>query len=132
MTPKQQIFADEYLKDLNGSRAYKVAYPHVKKDGVARANASRLLTNANIKQYIDGQLEKMHQERTATAQDVIEYLSRVMNRKETEDQVVVTKKPKVLTVDGEKTTYDKVVYEETADVIEIRTKVSDANKAAEL
>ncbi|MCD2255764.1 hypothetical protein FHQ08_03415, partial [Lactobacillus sp. CC-MHH1034] len=41
-------------------------------------------------------------------------------------------KPKVLTVDGEKTTYDKVVYEETADVIEIRTKVSDANKAAEL
>lgn len=31
MTPKQQIFADEYLKDTNGTRAYKVAYPQVKK-----------------------------------------------------------------------------------------------------
>ena len=31
MTEKQQIFADEYLKDLNGTRAYKVAYPNVKK-----------------------------------------------------------------------------------------------------
>lgn len=31
MTDKQQIFADEYLKDLNGTRAYKVAYPNVKK-----------------------------------------------------------------------------------------------------
>ena len=59
MTDKHQIFADEYLKDLNGTRAYKVAYPSVKKDETARANASRLLTNANVKKYIDEQLEKI-------------------------------------------------------------------------
>ncbi|HBI2030345.1 TPA: terminase small subunit, partial [Enterococcus faecalis] len=71
MTEKQQIFADEYLKDLNGTRAYKVAYPNVKKDSVAAANATRLLRNAKVKTYIDKQLEKMHNERTADAQEVL-------------------------------------------------------------
>lgn len=32
MTKKQKIFADEYLIDLNATRAYKVAYPSVKQD----------------------------------------------------------------------------------------------------
>ena len=32
MTEKQKIFADEYLIDLNATRAYRVAYPSVKKD----------------------------------------------------------------------------------------------------
>lgn len=84
MTDKQQIFADEWLKDMNGARAYKVAYPRVKKDATARANASRLLTNANIKAYIDEQLEKMRDERTADAQEVIEYLTSVMRGEQTE------------------------------------------------
>lgn len=84
MTDKQQIFADEWLKDMNGGRAYKVAYPRVKKDATARANASRLLTNANIKAYIDEQLEKMRNERTADAQEVIEYLTSVMRGEQTE------------------------------------------------
>lgn len=51
VTPKQQAFADEYLKDTNGTRAYKVAYPHVKKDQVATANAGRLLRNAEVKRF---------------------------------------------------------------------------------
>ena len=32
LTPKQKIFADEYLIDLNATRAYKVAYPRVKNE----------------------------------------------------------------------------------------------------
>lgn len=43
MTEKQKIFADEYLIDLNATRAYKVAYPRVKNDEVAAAAAARLL-----------------------------------------------------------------------------------------
>ena len=88
MTDKQQIFADEYLKDLNGTRAYKVAYPSVKKDETSRANASRLLTNANVKKYIDEQLEKMHNDRTADAQEVLEYLTAVM-RGEHQEQTLI-------------------------------------------
>lgn len=84
LTDKQQIFADEYLKDLNGTRAYKVAYPNVKKDSSAKAAASRLLTNVNLKAYIDEQLEEMHNKRTADAQEVLEYLTKVMRGEETE------------------------------------------------
>ena len=53
MTDKQRKFCDEYLIDANATRAYKAAYPHVKSEDAARACASRLLTNANIKSYID-------------------------------------------------------------------------------
>lgn len=44
LTAKQKIFADEYPIDLNATRAYKVAYPKIKKDETARANSSRMLT----------------------------------------------------------------------------------------
>ena len=73
---------------MNGTRAYKVAYPHIKKDTTAKANASRLLTDANVKSYIDEQLEKMHNERTADAQEVLEYLTSVM-RGEEKDQTLI-------------------------------------------
>lgn len=88
MTEKQKIFCDEYLKDLNAARAYKVAYPKVKKDEVARANASRLLTNANIKNYIDTQLEILHNERTADVKEVMEYLTSVMRGESTGEEIV--------------------------------------------
>jgi phage terminase small subunit len=88
MTAKQQIFADEYLKDLNGTRAYKTAYPKVKKDSVAATNAGRLLRNAEVKAYIDEQLEKMHNERTADAQEILEYLTAVMRGEQTEQTLI--------------------------------------------
>ena len=40
MTEKQKIFADEYLIDLNATRAYRVAYPSVKKEETARVNGA--------------------------------------------------------------------------------------------
>ena len=78
MTEKQKLFADEYLIDCNATRAYKVAYPTVKKDEVARANASRLLTNANVQKYINDRMQKIHNEKTADAQEVVEYLTSVL------------------------------------------------------
>ena len=56
MTEKQKIFADEDIIDLNATRAYKAAYPSVKKDNVASAAASRMLGNVKVKAYIDEQL----------------------------------------------------------------------------
>ena len=89
MTEKQKIFADEYIICLNATRAYKKAYPNVKKDEVARANGSRLLTKANIKAYIDEQLEKLQSERVADQQEVMEYLTAVMRGKKTEPLLVL-------------------------------------------
>lgn len=70
MTDKQRRFADEYLIDLNATRAYKAAYPSVKRDETARANASRLLTYANVQEYIREHMQQ-RQERTQITQDEV-------------------------------------------------------------
>ena len=88
MTDNQRKFCDEYLIDCNATRAYKAAYPRIKNDNVARANASRLLTNANIKEYVEQRLAEMSSAKVATAEEVIQYLTSVM-RGETKEEVVV-------------------------------------------
>ena len=100
MTEKQKIFADEYIICLNATRAYKKAYPNVKKDEVARANGSRLLTKANVKAYIDEQLEKLQSERVADQQEVMEYLTAVMRGKKTEPLLVLDGEGKQKVVDA--------------------------------
>lgn len=70
MTKKQKIFADEYLIDLNATRAYRVAYPSVKRDETARANGSRMLTNANVAKYISERMQE-RQQRTEVTQDMV-------------------------------------------------------------
>lgn len=52
LTEKNKIFCREYVFDWNGSRSYKIAYPGVT-DETARVNASKLLTDTNIKAYIE-------------------------------------------------------------------------------
>lgn len=89
MTEKQKRFADEYLIDCNATRAYKVAYPNVKKDEVARVNGSRMLTNANVKKYVDEQLEKIKSEKVADAQEVMEYLTSVLRGDSRSEEIVV-------------------------------------------
>lgn len=89
MTENQKIFCMEYLKDRNGSRAYKVAYPKVTKDETARVNASRLLTNANVKDYINEQIEKMKKPTVANAQEIREKLTSII-RQELDEDVLVT------------------------------------------
>ena len=89
MTKKQKIFADEYLIDLNATRAYRAAYPSVKKDETAAVNGSKLLRNAKVKKYIDDCLEEIHSEKTADAQEVIKYLTSVLRGESTSEEIVV-------------------------------------------
>ena len=89
MTEKQKSFCDEYLIDCNATRAYKAVYKNIKNDGVARRNGSRLLTNADIKKYIDARMEELHNEKTADAQEVIEYLSAVLRGESIAQEIVV-------------------------------------------
>ena len=88
MTDKQKRFCNEYLIDCNATRAYKVAYPNVKKNESAKAAASRLLANINLKSYIDEQLQKINSAKIADATEVMEYLSSVM-RGESKSSVIV-------------------------------------------
>lgn len=90
MTEKQRRFADELLRDpdRNQTRAYMIAYPSVKKPEAARANASRLLTNASVLAYVKQREDEMSSARIADAREIREYLTRVM-RGESESEIVV-------------------------------------------
>ena len=67
MTEKQKLFCDEYLIDLNGTRAYRTVYKTIKNDNVA--------------EYINNRLEEIHNKNTADIQEVMEYLTSVMRGK---------------------------------------------------
>ena len=77
MTDAQKRFCDEYLIDLNATRAYKVAYKKCKSDLTARTNGSKLLTNTNIQNYIS-EKQKEIEKRTEVTQDrVIQELANI-------------------------------------------------------
>lgn len=87
MTEKQKIFADEYLIDLNGTRAYKAAYPNIKSDNAAAVRSNKLLKKKEIKEYIQQRLDELASKRVAKQQEVMEYLTSVM-RGETRSSVL--------------------------------------------
>jgi hypothetical protein len=82
LTEKQQRFVDQYLIDLNGTRAYKSAYPAVKKDATASQAASRMLRNVKV-QVALAVAQRRRQERTEINQDmVIKDLLRIARKAE--------------------------------------------------
>lgn len=88
LTEKQKRFCDYYIETGNATESYLKAGYKVKTDGAARANASRLLTNANIKSYIDKRLKELEDKRIAKAEEVLKHLTAAM-RGEIEEEVVV-------------------------------------------
>nr|DAK29484.1 MAG TPA: Terminase small subunit [Caudoviricetes sp.] len=74
---------------MNGTRAYRAAYPSVKKNETAAALASRQLTKAKVKKAIEPILENMSSDRMATATEVMEYLTSVMRGESSAEVVVV-------------------------------------------
>lgn len=70
MTDAQKRFCNEYLIDLNATRAYKVAYSRCKKDETANVNGSKLLRNAKVQEYI-AEKQKEIEKRTEVTQDKV-------------------------------------------------------------
>lgn len=87
---KQRKFADNYIKSGNATEAYVNAGYKVRSNETARANASRMLTNANVKAYIERRMKELESAKLATAQETLEYLTSVMRGEQTE--TVVTAK----------------------------------------
>lgn len=70
MTDAQKRFCDEYLIDLNATRAYKVAYPRCKKEETANAASSRMLRNVKVQEYISKKQQEI-EKRTEITQDMV-------------------------------------------------------------
>ena len=110
MTDKQKRFCDEYLIDCNATQAAVRAGYSPK---TAKQTGCENLAKPDLKAYIDERLEEMHNEKTADAQEVLEYLTSVM-RGEHKEQVL------------------KLVGEGVQTISDIDVGAKDRIKAAEL
>ena len=81
-TKQQMVFADKYIQlgkveEAAREAGYSKTY--------ARASAYKLLENVGIAKYIKQRMEELQKPTIASAEEVLEYLSRVM-RNEEKDQ----------------------------------------------
>ena len=79
LTKKERIFADEYIKTTNATQSAITAGYSEK---TARSKGSQLLTKVNVRNYIDEVMNARSKNTIATADEVLQYLSRVMNGEE--------------------------------------------------
>lgn len=132
LTDKQKLFVQELIK--NGYNATQAALAAGYSEKSAYAQGSRLLKNDEVLKYKDELLNSLQQPTIATIEEILQYYTRVMRREEKEN-VVVTIKEKVsgmvLNPDTGKRER-KTVEKETPKIVEIPTRVADANKAAEM
>ncbi len=77
------------MKDRNGSRSYKAAFESCNTDGTARTQASKLLTNPNVKEYIDTKLKELEDEQIADVREIMERLTTI-GRGLLDEEVIVS------------------------------------------
>lgn len=79
LTEKERIFADEYIKTTNATQsAIKAGYA----ENSASVTGSKMLRKPKVRKYIDDVMEKRSKNTIATADEVLEYLTKVMNGEE--------------------------------------------------
>lgn len=117
LTEKQKAFCDYYIESLNATESYKKAYPNVTKQRTAESAGNRLLSNVEVRKYIDEQLQKMQSNRIADVTEVLEYLTKGM-RQELEEEVVVM--------------VNKGEFTSEPQTVKKKISIKDSNKCAEL
>ena len=85
LNDKQKAFADYYIESLNATESYKKVYEC--SYNTARTNGARLLTNANIKKYIDEVMSAKDESRIASQDEILQILTDIA-RGITEEEVV--------------------------------------------
>lgn len=84
LTEKQLKFCQEYLKDFNGTRAYKASGYTAKNDKTACAGASRLLSSVNVQQYLSKlkrqKIDRMEEKALVTVEEVIRDFQEIKRR----------------------------------------------------
>lgn len=132
MTEKQKRFCDEYLIDLNATRAYKVAYSNIKNDITARANASRMLTNANVANYISERMEERQKRTEVTLDRVVQELADIAFSKVTDYATVKDDMVKIKDTDELTENQIRAISGIKEGKFGIELKLNDKEKALEL
>lgn len=79
LTKKERIFADEYVKTTNGTQSAITAGYSEK---TASVTGSKMLRKPKVRQYIDAIMDERSKDTIATADEVLEYLTRVVRGEE--------------------------------------------------
>ena len=78
LSSQQRKFCEEYVNNgLNGTKAYLSAYKSCKKETTAMSNASRLLRNAKILEYVEELQEKLKEKAIMSAEERMVWLCKV-------------------------------------------------------
>lgn len=126
VTDKQKRFCDEYLIDLNATQAAIRA-------GYSKKTANRIgaenLSKPDIQEYVQKRLTEKEDSLVAKQDEVLKTLTAIMRREKAETVVVVCKERRSYYDDNQR----KVSEEKERPIcVEIPTKISDVNRAAEM
>lgn len=131
LTEKQKLFCIYYIEDFNATRAYKRAYKC--NYSTAKVNASRLLTNVNVKKEIQRLTIECLEEEEVNAKliskKVLDYYIRIAFA-DINDYVEVEVKEEVL-VDGSRSRFNNVIVNSDFDGT-IVTSVSQGREGLKL
>ncbi len=119
LTNQQKLFCQEYLKlGMNATQAYMKVYKTCKKEETAIANASRLLRNVKVKEYIEELQSKVEEKAIVSIEDIVKELTAIAFTDRTKISKMVTKEKQL-----EKTTlvYKAVDFSDT-DTLDNETK----------
>ena len=107
LNEKQKLFCLEYLKDFNWTRAYQKVYWWTSDS--ARRQASRLLTNVHIQEYLWSKVEKKVEKLDVWVDYVLNWLREIaeiwMGRKEVEKN---WKRQRILDLSNANSAYEKL------------------------
>lgn len=74
---KQEMFVQEYLKDLNATAAYKRSYPNCKSATAARVESTRLLASPSIRARVDAYRSRAEKNTNVSQERVLKELATV-------------------------------------------------------
>lgn len=77
LNDNQKNFCVEYIKDLNGLQAYRRAYGEGLDDGTCKVNASKLLTNTNIKAHINELIDSYTSDVDVTVGEIVSNIKNI-------------------------------------------------------
>jgi len=85
LNDKQKQFCIEYIVDLNGLQAYRRAYGDNLDDNTCKVNGCKLLTNANVKQYINEVIDSYTKNVGVTVGEVVSNIKTIAFNPESRD-----------------------------------------------
>lgn len=127
LTPKQERFANEYIKTLNVTQsAIKAGYS----PNSAHVTGSRLLRKEKVDEYIKSKKDEIMDDTILSAKEILYLLTKSAIGDETETKEVVVKKGTFER--NPDTGRMNLVYNEHVETVEVAIKPSDRMKARDL